>query len=145
MTADITPEAVAKMLDGVTDGPWVYDPLCPFNAYSDDATGYIVATVDGFRYAPRPEAEKIANARFFAWARESVPALAAERDTLRVQLDSTLKDRARIIAERDRTFALMLARAETAEAENARLRDANTSYQEALQRAGIDGAKGLDK
>ena len=36
--------------------------------------------------------------------------------TLRAQLDSTLKDRALIIAERDRTFALMLTRAEAAEA-----------------------------
>lgn len=44
--------------------------------------------------------------------------LQAEQElrTLRAQLDSTLKDRALIIAERDRTFALMLARAEAAEA-----------------------------
>ena len=43
--------------------------------------------------------------------------LSAERDRLTAQLESTLKDRAAIIAERDRTFALMLARAEAAEAE----------------------------
>jgi hypothetical protein len=49
-------------------------------------------------------------------------------EDLAAKLDSTLKDRALILAERDRTFALMLARAEAeaaeAEAENARLREA---------------------
>jgi len=43
--------------------------------------------------------------------------LSAERDRLTAQLESTLKDRKLILEERDRTFALMLARAETAEAE----------------------------
>ena len=50
---------------------------------------------------------------------------AADRiDTLTAQLESTLKDRAQIIAERDRTYALMLARVEKAEADAARLRAA---------------------
>jgi hypothetical protein len=50
---------------------------------------------------------------------------AADRiEALTAQLESTLKDRAQIIAERDRTFALMLARVLKAEADNARLRDA---------------------
>ena len=40
----------------------------------------------------------------------------AEIATLRAQLDSTLKDRALIRAERDRTFALMLTRAEAEKA-----------------------------
>ena len=48
----------------------------------------------------------------------------ARCDDLTAQLESTLKDRKLILAERDRTFALMLARAEKAEAENARLREA---------------------
>lgn len=51
-----------------TNGPWVYDENHPFNAYSDDKTGSIVATCDGFKYAPRPDAEKIANARLIAAA-----------------------------------------------------------------------------
>ena len=82
MTQDLTPEAVAKMLEGVTPGPWVHDPeeARQFHIYSDDATGSIVATATGFQYAPRKPAEKLANARFIAWAREAVPALAAERD-----------------------------------------------------------------
>ena len=49
---------------------------------------------------------------------------AADRiETLTAQLESTLKDRAAIIAERDRTFALMLARAEKAELERDALRE----------------------
>jgi hypothetical protein len=46
---------------------------------------------------------------------EIVPSGEVER--MRAQLDATLKDRAMIIAERDRTFALMLDRAEKADAE----------------------------
>lgn len=42
-------------------------------------------------------------------------------EAMRVQLQSTLHDRALILEERDRTFALMLARAEQAEAERERL------------------------
>ncbi len=52
-------------------------------------------------------------------------------ETLTAQLESTLKDRALIIAERDRTFALMLARAEKAETENARLRKSLTGIKRA--------------
>ena len=48
----------------------------------------------------------------------------ARRDALTAQLESTLKDRKLILEERDRTFALMLARAEAAEADAARLREA---------------------
>lgn len=54
---------------------------------------------------------------------------AADRiEALTAQLESTLKDRAQIIAERDRTFALMLARVLKAEADNARLREALEFY-----------------
>jgi hypothetical protein len=47
----------------------------------------------------------------------------ARIEALTAQLESTLRDRKLILEERDRTFALMLARAEAAEADNARLRD----------------------
>jgi tRNA C32,U32 (ribose-2'-O)-methylase TrmJ len=52
-------------------------------------------------------------------------------EALTAQLESTLKDRKLILEERDRTFALMLARAETAEADNARLREALTGIKRA--------------
>ena len=45
-------------------------------------------------------------------------------EALTAQLESTLRDRKLILEERDRTFALMLARAEKTEADNARLREA---------------------
>jgi hypothetical protein len=48
----------------------------------------------------------------------------ARIEALTAQLESTLRDRKLILEERDRTFALMLARAEKAEADNARLRAA---------------------
>ena len=44
-------------------------------------------------------------------------------ESLTAQLESTLRDRKFILEERDRTFALMLARAEKAESESARLRE----------------------
>jgi len=47
----------------VTKGEWSYDTGLPFNIYSDDATGSIIGTTSGFKFAPRPEAEKEANAR----------------------------------------------------------------------------------
>ncbi len=47
--------------------------------------------------------------------------LTAERDRLAAAVDAVMADRRRILEERDRTFALMLARAEAAEADNARL------------------------
>ena len=50
---------------------------------------------------------------------------AADRiEALTAQLESTLRDRELILEERDRTFALMLSRAEKAEAESDRLRKA---------------------
>jgi hypothetical protein len=45
-----------------TKGPWILDPKLPFRVYSTDATGSIIAGFD-FQFAPRPDAEKTANAR----------------------------------------------------------------------------------
>jgi len=59
-------------------------------------------------------------APFFARIRE----LEAHTATYRAQVDAVLKDRALIITERDRTFALMLERAEAAEAKLALAVDA---------------------
>ena len=54
------------MGDGVkeqyTPTPWVYDELRPASFYSDDVTGSIIGTCDGFRFAERPAAEQAANA-----------------------------------------------------------------------------------
>jgi hypothetical protein len=91
MTIDITPEAVAKMLDRMTFEA-VYGEID--NAFAS-AIGMLLKSLaaerDGYR--------KLALAGELT-ARH-VDILTAERDTLRVQLDATLKDRALIIAERD--------------------------------------------
>jgi hypothetical protein len=50
-------------------------------------------------------------------------AVADRIEQLTAQLESTLRDRKLILEERDRTFALMLARAEKAEADNVGLRE----------------------
>jgi hypothetical protein len=85
------------------------------------------------------------------WVRASdYDALTAERYEAINQLDSAIhsqivlekriaavmEDRKLILEERDRTFALMLARAERAEADNARLRKALTVASRALDDAG---------
>jgi len=53
-------------------------------------------------------------------AAATLRALSARLAEVEAKLDSTLKDRAFILRERDATFALMLARAEAAEAKVAR-------------------------
>ena len=64
-------------------------------------------------------------------------------EALTAQLESTLRDRKLIIQERDRTFALMLARAEKAEADNARLREALTGIKRAAAHRMQDDPKDL--
>ena len=99
MTADITPENVAKMLDGVTDGPWKTrrSYLSP-----DTEIEIVPAKIGGKSKPPFGQWAELAtvdkdygkfgcgkaNARFIAWAREAVPALAAERDALAAALEA---------------------------------------------------------
>jgi hypothetical protein len=62
--------------------------------------------------------------------------IAAERiEALTAELESTLRDRKLILEERDRTFALMLVRAEAAEADNARLCEKLSEAADALDDA----------
>ncbi len=77
MTVELTPEAVEKMLEGVTPGPW---RTFETGVYFDPNSG----TWGGFDLRNSPNAES--NARFIAWAREAVPALAAERDAIAARL-----------------------------------------------------------
>jgi len=95
MTQDMTPEAVAKMLEGVTPGPWRLDG--DFGVDSDAMHGYVANT--GF--GPDTEdsvAEASANARFIAWAREAVPAIAAERDEWKARAEAAEAEVARLRA-----------------------------------------------
>ena len=74
---DTSKEAVAALLDGVTEGPWHYgnDPEGSHKFSVHTADYFFVALADNC-------AAEEANARFIAAARSLVPSLAAERDAL---------------------------------------------------------------
>jgi hypothetical protein len=133
VTTDITPENVERMLEGVTEGPWRSD-----SAFCRDNQARRVALPDRFGVPSATIAECVenwheaeeyneprvswkeaeANARFIAYARQAVPALAAERDALAVRLAEVEaeRDEERIQAMYERAFKDE-ARAETDEAE----------------------------
>jgi hypothetical protein len=79
MSVDISPETVAQMLEGVTAGPWTVEidkrtwGWVDVKGPSINVGGPTHATDLG----PADEIARKADARFIAWARESVPALAA--------------------------------------------------------------------
>jgi hypothetical protein len=95
---DTSAEAVARMLDGVTPGPWVEfisDDGGQWTGWplSIECTSIVDKTIvrPGGQWPYEWDAktscdEACANARFIAWARDAVPALAAERDRLAAQL-----------------------------------------------------------
>ena len=85
---DTSTEAVTKLLDGTTPGPW------GFFQGDDDAenayfgvtarTGDICSMSNAYEWRGR---QTIANARFIAATRDLVPALLAERDALKAEVD----------------------------------------------------------
>lgn len=69
---DISTAAVARMLDGVTEGPWVEEgPMRSKIVWAGDDVRICFMTGDG---------QCRQNAAFIAYSRSAVPALAAERD-----------------------------------------------------------------
>ena len=91
---DTSTEAVAKLLDGVTPGPWVFDPRFSTIVAGEKCIA-VVFTSD-------------ANAHFIASVRDLVPALLAERDAQAARADAADADVARrlemhecAMAERD--------------------------------------------
>ena len=96
MTIDTSREAVERLLDGVTEGPWAWEENHPLNACASvtaetDAGWTIgIATLYGDSDdVPTPTEPdepwgdhpiRRADARFIAAARDLVPALLAERD-----------------------------------------------------------------
>ncbi len=113
MTVELTPEAVAKMLDEAAG------MLAAYQGHPDvaDQTIRLLGSSETMTLH-----EMLSDMfRFIAWAREAVPALAAERDAIAARL-------AEVMAEWDVTIAAMVrnhVRAEAAEAENARLKNEN--------------------
>jgi hypothetical protein len=104
MTQDITPEAVAKVLEGVTPGPWAYNThreVGPLHTGDDQAYGMICDAVCEVNF----DADHLGNARFIAWAREAVPAIAAERDEWKARAEAAEAEVARL--ERWQTAAFI--------------------------------------
>lgn len=73
-----------------TPTPWVYDPAHPASVYSDDKTGSIIATCEGFRFAQRWRTEVVANAAFI------VRAVNAHDDLLRTVRRLAIKQHVRL-------------------------------------------------
>jgi hypothetical protein len=98
---DISPEGVAKMLDGVTPGPWTAEPhenedTAKYFWYVvhggiifevEDLSDNVLATAVGSRTTDRHER----NARFIAYAREAVPALSTRLAEVEAERDSALR------------------------------------------------------
>jgi hypothetical protein len=125
---DTSAEAVAKMLGGVTPGPWwVVEDRSTWGWVEVDGPSIKIASPTAATDLTDMDAQtRRAEARFIAYAREAVPALAAERDALAARVAELESDRDLLslrysqegqIADTER------ARAEAAEAENARLRN----------------------
>lgn len=72
MTADITPENVARMLEGVTDGPWITEAQ---GVYAKSGHQLVAHLKDHEWGRDWPTLER--DRDFIAYAREAVPALAA--------------------------------------------------------------------
>lgn len=119
---DITPENVARMLDGVTPGPWSVcidddgNPLSgrPSVQAPEDCDCAIVhwdGFVQNYWRSARGDKEIHANARFIAYAREAVPALAARVAELEkyeagwAEAEGRLTDAEAKLAERDAEVA----------------------------------------
>jgi hypothetical protein len=105
MTTPTDAETVAKMLQGVSPGPWTADVTDPSDVVvwaspgpqqNDELIANIGHTFQPVRVAFDCDA---ANARFIAWARDAVPALAARvadvGEPLEHWIDEAFKQRAR--------------------------------------------------
>jgi hypothetical protein len=93
---DTSAEAVARMLEGVTPGPWRLILLDTDGHEFDRGKvrslrgqyfGHAIEAEGSHVFlAPHSHADNSHDATFIAWARDAVPALAVERDRLAAQL-----------------------------------------------------------
>lgn len=92
MTVDTSTEAVEKLLDGVTPGPWEAGDHGRVEAYRglsyEDQADYWEKIAD---------VETDADQRFITAARDLVPALIAERDTLKAEVERLKSHRAQSV------------------------------------------------
>jgi len=124
---DVSTEAVMRLLDGVTPGPWEEDRSDAALGYADiyensGRKSFHICSVTGI-----PNREHIRNANFIAASRDLVPAVLADRDRLADEVARLRRnDRSlhNMIEKMLTEGANQMARAEAAEAEVARLREA---------------------
>jgi hypothetical protein len=120
---NISAKAVAVMLDGVTPGPWKFVPK-GMKTIITDAEYDVLFRANG-TCAPYYDA------RFIAWAREAVPALAARLAEVEAERDEWRAAHGYCLADR----GIAATRAEAAEAKLAA-----TPSPEALIRAALEEA-----
>lgn len=92
-------EEAAKVLEGVTPGPWRVGPVDDCRV--EDALGNEVAQIDGDYNQPDTWPLMEANARFIAWCREGVPALIALATAQAAQIAFTATDGQRLLRKAD--------------------------------------------
>lgn len=90
---DISTAAVERLMDGVTDGPWVREAQ---GVYHSNGHGLVAHLKAHEWQRDWPTLER--DARFIAASRDLVPALLADRDLLAAEV-------ARLTAERDKVVA----------------------------------------
>jgi hypothetical protein len=105
MTQDLTPEAVAAKLEGVTPGPWEmrsfwYNGIGGYEFLSHQTGRQELNHVFGCVFTAADDRSE-PTARFIAWAREAVPALAADRDEWKARAEAAEAKLAEVEAERD--------------------------------------------
>jgi hypothetical protein len=97
---DTSAEAVARVLNGVTDGPWhchLYKMKDGLDSYVNDPNGVLACL------------ENPSDARFIAAARQLVPALSADLETMRAERQTLLKHNADPAAIREAALREVLA------------------------------------
>lgn len=104
---DTSREAIEKILEGVTPGPWDWSSrgfVGPVSTEDDQSFGMIGDVVAKCNFSGGAMEY---NANFIAAARELVPALLAEREAAEVERDRFWQANLRLINERDRLRAEM--------------------------------------
>lgn len=112
---DTSAEAVTKLLDGVTPGPWAFDPHFSTVVAGEKCIAEVF-TSD-------------ADARFIATARDLVPAMLAERDALLRENENLRQIERNVQAVREHEYK----RAEAALAEVERLKSQPVTVQDAAE------------
>lgn len=105
---DVSDNTVAKMLEGVSRGPWLYSNSGHLFRIIVSMAGQSVCLAGlhrfGLRGGLKCDGSPEANGRFIAWARDAVPALAADRNAWKARAEKAEADLAAMTAERDKWF-----------------------------------------